>query len=445
MQTYINLLKQLPKIDKLVANEAFSGLNKTLITKISRDLIASLRENIKAQKIDDINQKAIIFEILQKYHEFTKSSLIPLINATGVILHTNLGRSPLHVEVFERVKNIACGYSNLEFNMQNGKRGERYKHVSSLLCTLLGTQDALIVNNNASAVFLILNTFAKGKNVVLSRGELVEIGGSFRVPEVMRESGAKLKEIGTTNKTKLKDYKKAISKKTSMLMKVHKSNFSIKGFSEEVSLKDIISLAKKEKLIDYYDAGGAYVGDLGLNESELGLDKILKLKPSLVSFSGDKLFGSVQAGIIIGDKKLIKKLKQNQLLRMFRVDKITLSLLEATIKAYLEDKTKFIPTLNLLKAKEEDLNALCLHVSRDLPKNSYQIIKTSSFIGGGTMPEKSIPSIALHVKGNPEKLQELFRKNGIIGRIEKEKFLLDFRSILPKNITPLIKILKEIL
>lgn len=440
----MNLLRKLPKIDKLVAHEAFVGLNKKLITSISRLHVDEVREKILAKKLHEIDENSIIFDILHKYHDSIKSSLIPLINATGIILHTNLGRAPLHVDIFEDAKRLSCGYSNLEFNMNEGKRGERYEHVSHQLRTLLNVEDVLIVNNNASAVFLILNTFAKGKKAILSRGELVEIGGSFRVPDVMKESGCKLKEIGTTNKTKLKDYKKAISKKTSILMKVHRSNFSMKGFTQSVSHGKIVKLAKKRNLIDYYDVGGAYVGDFGFRDDGLDLKNILKMSPSLVSFSGDKLFGSVQSGIIVGKKKYIDKLKQNQLLRMLRVDKVTLSLLEASVKAYLEDKLWKIPTHTLLNRSEKELEMLCQKVSEDLPMKKYEIVQTSSFVGGGTMPEKSISSFAIHIKGNAQDLQKIFRQNGVIGRIEKERFLLDFRSVLDGDIKKLTTILKTL-
>ncbi len=443
----MNILRTLPKIDKLVLNEKFIDLNTNLITKITREIIASLREDLLAKKISQIDEEKILEDILKKYKEKTSNSLIPLINATGVIIHTNLGRSPLDESLFEEAKKIACGYSNLEFNLENGKRGERYEHVSSQLCTLLDAEDILVVNNNAAAVFLILNTFGKNKKTIVSRGELVEIGGSFRIPDVMRESGSILKEVGTTNKTKLKDYENAIGKKTALLMKVHRSNFAIKGFSEEVGYEQIIKLAKKKHLIDYFDVGGAYAEDLphNIKDEHLDLKHILSLNPSLVSFSGDKLLGSVQCGIIIGKKHLIGKLKQNQLLRMLRVDKVTLGLLGATIKAYLEGKYELIPTLNLLKRSEDDLEKMCLDVSKNLPKQSYEIIKASSYVGGGTMPDRLIPSIGLHIKGDAKKLQDIFRKNGIIGRIEKEKFILDFRSILPQNLNQLNKILKNIL
>ncbi len=438
-------LQNLPKIDKLLSNPIFKGLNTKILTKIARDEIAELRAKLLNEQDVSLDINLIATKIKNIYESKTSYSLEPLVNATGVILHTNLGRSCINEEIFDRAKSLATGFSNLEFDLKNGKRGERYTHIVKLMKTFLDVEDVLVVNNNASAVFLVLNTFAKKREVVVSRGELVEIGGSFRVPDVMRESGAKLKEIGTTNKTKLKDYENAINKKTSMLMKVHKSNFAIKGFSEEVELKDIVELAKKHKILDYYDAGGSYIGEFGVQDAHLDIEQILSLKPSLFSFSGDKLFGSVQAGIIVGKKELISKLKQNQLLRMLRVDKITLALLEATIKAYIDKETNKIPTISLMRRDMEELKRLTLRVSENLPKKSFELVKTTTYVGGGTMPDKTYPSLALAVDGDAKKLQKIFRDKKIIGRIENEKFLLDFKSILEKDLPIVKNVLEELL
>ncbi len=438
-------LRDLPKIDKLVAHEVYEGLNKTLVTSISREYLDDLRKKILSNEILHVDKTQIIFEILQKYLEATSSSLVSLINATGVVLHTNLGRAVLSEATFEKAKKASCGYSNLEFDLKSGKRGSRYEHVSKLFCTLLGVEDVLIVNNNASAVFLVLNTFAKGKKVLLSRGELVEIGGSFRVPDVIKESGCKLKEVGTTNKTKLKDYKKALDKHTSVLMKIHQSNFSIKGFTQSADFKDIVKLAKKKNVLDYYDVGGAYVEEFGLNDDELDMKKILKCNPSLVSFSGDKLFGSVQAGIIVGKKKYIDKLKQNQLLRMLRVDKVTLSLLEQSVKSYLEKNLENIPTLTLLRRDKEYIKELCKDALEGVKSDKCSIAETTTYVGGGTMPERTLATYAIKIKGDAVKLQEMFRAHGVIGRIHKDRFLLDFRSVLDVNVKEINSILKRFL
>jgi len=425
------ILRELPQIDKLVQDIEFDGFNKHLITKLAKEYIASLRDDILNKKVTVIDKSLIIKELKELYIQSTKPSLKPLINATGVILHTNMGRCTIDKEILERASRVICNYSNLEYKQKEGKRGDRYSHISKLLSTLLGVEDALVVNNNASAVFLILNTFAKGKEAIVSRGELVEIGGSFRIPEVMANSGAILQEVGTTNKTKATDYTNAISKNSSIIMKVHKSNYEIVGFSQEVPYKEIIEIAKEHNLIDYYDLGSGYIAPLpyGLSNTEDSIFDILKHNPSLISFSGDKLFGSAQAGIIVGKKALINKLKSNQLLRMLRVDKITLSLLEETIKVYLEEQYDLIPTLKLLNTPLEVLEKRALNMQEKIGKERCQVLKTTTVIGGGTLPNKEFPTIALHIFGKASKLERIFREKDIIGRIEQDKFLIDFRAL----------------
>lgn len=443
----MSILRKIPKIDKLVLNPRFSGLNPNLIAQISRVKIDKLRGDILSKKIEDFNENELIKEIESSYKKLFEPSLRPLINATGVILHTNMGRSLIHKELLENASKVICNYSNLEYNQAEGKRGERYEHVSEHLKNLLHVEDVLVVNNNASAVFLILNTFAKDHEAIVSRGELVEIGGSFRIPEVMKQSGAILHEVGATNKTKKVDYENVINENTAMLMKVHQSNFSIEGFSEDTSYADIKSLCEKNNLIDYYDLGSGYIPELpyNLGNNEPSLPSILKDNPSLVSFSGDKLFGSVQAGIIAGKKELIAKLKKNQLLRMLRVDKITLSILEETIKAYLKEDYKYIPTLWMLFQSEEALHVRATSMQKTLGESICSVIKSTTVMGGGTLPNREFPTVALHVKGKASQLERSFRKNNIIGRIENDMFLIDFRSILPEFEEQIIDTVKELM
>ncbi|MGP2658129.1 L-seryl-tRNA(Sec) selenium transferase [Malaciobacter sp. WC5094] len=446
----MGLLKNLPKVDKFVKNKAFEELSKQLITSISKDTINQYRKDILDEKVQDFTQDDIINDVLKKYKNITKPSLQKVINATGIIVHTNLGRSLINPDSFDRAKEVATSYNNLEYSLQEGKRGERYEHIVSTLQALTGCEDAIVVNNNASAVFLILNTFAKNKDVVVSRGELVEIGGSFRVPEVMSQSGAKLKEIGTTNKTHLRDYENAIDENTSMLMKVHKSNYSIEGFTSEVSYEDIIKVANEHNVIDYYDMGSGHIIDLpyNLNLSEPSLIKYMQHKPSLLSFSGDKLLGSVQAGIIVGKKELIAKIKKNQLLRMLRVDKLTLAILEDNLTSYLKGQTQDIPTLKMLhediKTLEQRANTLKQSIE-DICK--CEVIKTQSLIGGGTTPNKKIPTIALTLEYKDykaNKIEKLLRKQNLIIRIENEKVLIDFRSIQEHEVKEIEEIIKGV-
>ncbi|WP_321315214.1 L-seryl-tRNA(Sec) selenium transferase [Halarcobacter sp.] len=429
------LLKSIPKIDKFVSNKAFEDYSKTLITSISKDVIQKLRKDILNENIDSFNEEELIKEVKNEYKNITSSSLKKVINATGVIIHTNLGRSLIDKDAFDRVKAIATSYNNLEYDLKDGKRGERYAHISKVVKKLLGCEDVLIVNNNASAVFLILNTFAKNMEVVVSRGELVEIGGSFRIPDVMNSSGAILKEIGTTNKTHEEDYLNAINENTSILMKVHKSNYTIEGFSKEVEFKKIIEIANENELIDYYDMGSGHIVDLpyGLQDKEPSVLDYMKYNPSLLSFSGDKLLGSVQAGIIVGKKKYIDELKKNQLLRMLRVDKLTLALLEDSMKSLLLNQKENIPTMKMLFKSQNELKQKAQELKQMIDKYcDCTILETKTVIGGGTTPNKKIPSIAISINLNnykPNKIEKLFRNKNIIGRIEDEKFLLDLRTI----------------
>ncbi|MCG3703918.1 L-seryl-tRNA(Sec) selenium transferase [Aliarcobacter butzleri] len=446
----MSLLKSIPKVDKFIMNEAFEGLSRTLITKIAKKILEELRNNILNNKIEKIDENTLINEVLDSYKDLTSPSLKSLINATGIIVHTNLGRSLLDEKSLTKAIKIATTYNNLEYDLKKGKRGERYEHITKSLQALTSCEDAIVVNNNASAVFLILNTFCKNKEVIVSRGELVEIGGSFRVPEVMNQSGAKLKEIGTTNKTHLRDYENAICEKTSMLMKVHKSNYSIEGFSSEVSFEEIVKIAQQNNLIDYFDMGSGHIIDLpyNLNKDEPSILDIMKYKPSLLSFSGDKLFGSVQAGIIIGKKELIAKIKKNQLLRMLRVDKITLALLEETLNSYLKNELDSIPTLKMLNTKIETLEQRANNLKEKCENFiKCEVIKTSTMVGGGTTPNKKIPTIALTLEYKnykPNKLEEILRKNSIISRIENDKVLLDFRTILESDCKKIEEILKNL-
>lgn len=435
-------LRNLPQIDKILNHALFKGCNKGILARISREYLNSMRQKNEAKELDEIYA-----QIQKNYKEFEQKALKPLINATGIVMHTNLGRSVIDEKDWQNAKQIACAYSNLEYDLQSGKRGNRYDYTAYLLSTLFGCEDALVVNNNASAVFLILNTFGKGGGCVLSRGELVEIGGGFRVPEVMKESGAILAEVGTTNKTRISDYENAIDENTKMLVKVHRSNFDIVGFKQDTSLEEIASLAKERGIISYYDLGGGAVANLDCFGCEPVVEKLVKTGVDLLSFSGDKLFGSVQAGIILGRKELIAKLRKNQLLRMLRSDKITLALLASTALSYLDKDYAKVPTLSLLSRNTGELRSLAERINKACA-NRAQIIDTATFGGGGTLPNVKIPSIALAFKAKKgqkiESLEREFRLRGVIGRIENECFLLDLRSLLPSDESALITAINSV-
>ena len=447
----MTLLKAIPKVDKFIKHKAFEKLGVKLLSKIAKEQINQLRENILNNTVTEINEEQLIKNVLTQYENLVQPSLQKVINATGVIVHTNLGRSLINEATFEKIKTLATSYNNLEYNLQEGKRGERYAHISKVICELLGCEDVLIVNNNASAVFLILNTFAKKKQVIVSRGELVEIGGSFRVPEVMNNSGAKLKEVGATNKTHLKDYKNAINDKTAMIMKVHKSNYSIEGFTQEVTYEELIQLSQENNILDYYDMGSGHLVDLpyGLDQYEPSVLHYMQYNPSLLSFSGDKLLGSAQAGIIVGKKEYIQQLKQNQLLRMLRVDKLTLAILEENIKSILLEQYDDIPTLKMLFDTTATLEQRANKLKQSIENLCQCEIKASkTVIGGGTTPNRKIPTVVMSVAFNnlkPHKIEALFRAKNIIGRIENEAFLLDFRTIQEEEIQTIATTIKEII
>ena len=437
----MNELRKLPQIDKFIKNERFFGLDTSLLTKVARAELESLRAQILGGK-NCPELDVIVQNTFARYEKASNLSLRSLINATGVIIHTNLGRSAIDPEILRRAQSVITGYSNLEYSVEKGGRSNRYDYVGGLLAELFGFEDAVVVNNNASAVFLVLNTFSKGGEAIISRGELVEIGGSFRVPEVMANSGAILREVGTTNKTNLRDYEDAINENSKLILKVHRSNFDIVGFSEDVAMPDLSALARERNLIDYFDLGGGFYGELpyGLERNEPNL-KNLK-DASLVSFSGDKLFGSVQCGIILGKRELIAKLKKNQLLRMLRVDKVIISLLAESIKAYANREFELITTVKQLYKSVDELENTANFINSRL-KTPLEVVRTTTFVGGGTMPNKRIPSVALAVKGNANENEAKFRKNLVIGRIEEGKFLLDLRSVLDADVQNLIEKINE--
>ena len=437
-------LRILPQIDKILNHKSFKDYNKGILARISRELLNSIRSNLKDE---EINEEKIYAQINKNYKAFEKKALKPLINATGIVMHTNLGRSVIDEKSWQRAKQIACSYSNLEYDLESGSRGNRYDYTGYLLSTLFGCEDALVVNNNASAVFLVLNTFGKGGRCVISRGELVEIGGGFRMPEVMKESGAILAEVGTTNKTRLSDYENALDENTKMLVKVHRSNFDIVGFKQDTSLEEVASLAKERGIISYYDLGGGAASSLACFNSEPAPQKLIKTGVDLLSFSGDKLFGSAQAGIILGKKELIAKLRKNQLLRMLRSDKITLALLASTVLSYLDKDYNSVPTVFLLSRSTSELKSVAKRINNSC-KNIASIIDTATFGGGGTLPNVKIQSVALAFKAKKgqkiENLERDFRQKGVIGRIENQCFLLDLRSVLPSDESALITAINSI-
>ncbi|EHK3563547.1 L-seryl-tRNA(Sec) selenium transferase [Campylobacter upsaliensis] len=434
----MNDFQTFPQIQTLLDDERLKAFPHAIKAYFAKKIVKECKKNKEF-----LNKNALILKILNALKEYEDKDFKPLINATGVVIHTNLGRSIFDEELFKACQKNLCSYTNLEFNLKSGKRGSRYDAVLEKLKILFECEDALIVNNNASAVFLVLNSLAFNKEVLSSRGELVEIGGNFRIPEVIKAAGVKLKELGTSNKTHLKDYENAITKESAILLKTHKSNFTLKGFCEEVGIKELGILAKKKRLISYYDLGSGWCGKLPKNLSidEPEIKKLVK-QCDLLSFSADKLFGSAQAGIILGKKRLIAKLRQNQLLRMLRIDKLSLVFLNESLKAYLQKEYDKIPTLKLLNDDLEQIKQKALKVQKRLKFKS--LLKASkSLVGGGSLPDKCLKSFILAFEGNALKMQENFRKQGIIARIEDKNLVLDFRSIQENELERLIELINK--
>ncbi|TEY03191.1 L-seryl-tRNA(Sec) selenium transferase [Campylobacter sp. US33a] len=434
----MNKFRTFPQIGALIDDESLKEYPFYLKAHFCKSVVAKLKANLDEKALDKAN---ILEEIKKEIKKHLHKDLQSVINASGVVIHTNLGRSVIDESIFESSKEVLCNYANIEFNLENGKRGSRYALVLEKLKMLFECEDALIVNNNAAAVFLVLNSLCFDKELITSRGELVEIGGSFRVSEVIKAAGVKLLEVGTSNKTHLKDYEKAINENTKMLLKTHKSNFALIGFCSEVSIKDLGILAREKGLLSYYDLGSGWCENLNakLVKNEPKIKDLIK-HCDILSFSGDKLFGSVQAGIILGKKELIDKIKENQLLRMLRVDKITLAFLNESLKAYLEKDYEKIITLKLLNDNLEHIKEKALKVQNEL-KFQSELRTSKSLVGGGSMPDKTLDTFVLAFKGNALNLQEKFRTKNIIGRIENEAFVLDFRTILEKDLSKLIKII----
>ena len=444
----MNLYTKIPKVDQLLDNDKIKKLleknSKNLVMECIHEELNHVRNMISKKENEDLILKYIenLSSNIEKKLNYKKEfKLKKVINATGVVIHTNLGRSALNEEIFNNVKNVSIGYSNLEYDLEKGTRGSRYSHLTDSIKKITAAEDCIVVNNNAAAVMLILSTMAKGKNVITSRSELVEIGGSFRIPDVCRESGAELKEVGTTNKTHLSDYENAIDENTAALFKVHQSNFKIFGFTESVSSVEMKSLKEKYNIPIIEDLGSGVLIDLskyGLTH-EPTVQECIQNGVDVVSFSGDKLLGGVQAGIIVGKKEYIEKMKKNQLTRASRADKFTISALEVVFSYYIDENIaiKKIPTLKMLTISSSDLYEKAKKLINSFDKNdefSFDIIDIDSEVGGGSLPTQNLPSKAVRVfsKSFSENDLEVFlrkRKIPIISRIFKGHLIFDVRTI----------------
>lgn len=457
---------KLPSVDKVLSNNRIEDLlneyPRELVLESIREVIKQKREEIiSADENDmdsfDIDEENLITNIINSTEENFELSIKKVINGTGIVIHTNLGRSRLSPKIKDELVDMAFGYCNLEYDLSEGKRGSRYDHLVEIIKRLTGAEDVLIVNNNAAAVLLVLDTMAKNGEVIVSRGELVEVGGSFRISSIMELGSGRLVEVGSTNKTHIEDYKNAVTEETKAIMKVHTSNYRILGFTESVGIEELKAEEEFREIPIIEDLGSGVFIDLskyGLSYEPTVIDSVKK-GVDVVTFSGDKMLGGPQAGIIIGKKKYIKKMKKNQLTRALRIDKMTIAALEATLRMYLdeEEAIKNIPTLRMITCSLEELARkadILLNKIRSLDIDAdVQKEKNVSQVGGGSMPLEKLDTYTVTIKPNKLSVSYLERslrnsKSHIIGRINEDKYILDVRTIEEEEFDSIIKELKEI-
>ncbi len=459
------LYRNIPSVDSILKfisdSEAIAELPRPMVRDLINDFLDICRQKIKDQEITQETQlslDSLKSELIDFIRDKSRPNFRRVINATGVVIHTNLGRSILSQEATLAVEQSCQSYSNLEFDLKTGKRGSRYALVEDILCELTGAEGALVVNNNAAAVLLMLDTLAKGKEVIVSRGQLVEIGGSFRIPEVMAKSGAILKEVGATNRTHLYDYQNAIGHETAAILKAHTSNYRIIGFHKEVELTELVKLGHKYNLPVLEDLGSGNFFQFPdyTRIDEPTVQSVLKTGVSVVSFSGDKMLGGPQAGIILGKKDPIEKIKKNPLNRAVRIDKMTLAALEATLRLYKDPEMarEKIPTINMICQRSRSLKGKATRIAFSLRKeisDSFHIYtqSDSSRVGGGASPELDLPTqliclqpkIDLSLKDLRDRL--LQTDPPVVGRVEDQAFCLDPRTLLKSDLPLLVKAFKQ--
>jgi len=462
-----NLLRQLPGVDAVLEAISRKGLfpdiPKRVVTRSVREAISRLRHEILSRPEKFSSDRLSEDAILKKVHAAVKSAMAlnlnRLINATGVVVHTNLGRSLLSEAALAQMQTVASRYSNLEFELSTGKRGTRYSAVEDLICEISGAESAMVVNNNAAAVLLSLDTIARDREVIVSRGELVEIGGSFRIPDVMAKSGAILNEVGTTNRTHLFDYQTAISDHTGLLLKVHTSNFSIVGFTKAVSLAELVELGAKHDLPVMEDLGsGTFIDFSGYGlMKEPTVQESVAAGIDIVTFSGDKLLGGPQAGLIAGKKPIVDRIKKNPLTRALRIDKLTLAALESTLRAYRDEyrAVQDVPTLRMITASITDVEKKAGQLKTMLETKTQdriqlEVISAVSRAGGGALPLLELPSKCLAVRApeiSAETLGTRLRGHSppVIVRIEDDRILMDMRTVQTDELEIIAAAIAEIL
>ncbi len=453
------LLRTLPKMDQLLASKEAEKLREEfspeMVKEFAETILDILRKFFLEGTMKNFDLEFFWHRVEDELQIQSEMQYARVINGTGIVLHTNLGRAPLGVAALDAIAYTATGYSNLEYDVEKGVRGSRYDHIEELLCRFTGAEAALVVNNNAAAVMLAVNTLAKDGEVVTSRGELIEIGGSFRIPEVVEASEADLVEVGTTNKTRVRDYASVVNEKTRMLLKVHPSNYRIVGFTEEAKREELVALAAEKGLVVVEDLGSGTL----INTEEYGLSheptpaEVLKTGIDVVTFSGDKLLGGPQAGIICGKRKHIEQMKKNPLLRALRMDKLTLAALEATLRLYLnpERAKKEIPVLAMLSATKKDLAIRAKNLASRLRKIEgvrCSVQDGEGYAGGGALPQEALPSKLVVISStcsSVEEMEEYLRIGPmpIIGRIQKNSYILDVRTIFDSDLDIIVQYIEE--
>ncbi|HET8925889.1 MAG TPA: L-seryl-tRNA(Sec) selenium transferase [Candidatus Acidoferrum sp.] len=466
------LLRQIPSVDELLMQPRLAALSKRvdrdLIVEVARSVLADLRARITGDLTSIIlaeisalasGPQSLEERITSLVERILSRSLQPVINATGVILHTNLGRAPLPESVVNEFQRTATQYSNLEYDLEAGGRGKRDVHTAELLSRLTGAEAAIVVNNCAAAVLVTLAALACGGEVIVSRGELIEIGDGFRIPEIMEQSGAILREVGTTNRTRATDYEKAINEKTRLLLRVHPSNFKVTGFTDKPSLEELVALSQRTSLPLVEDLGSGCLIDLtGCGITEPTVRQSVEAGVGIVTFSGDKLFGGPQAGLIAGKKDLVARVRRHPLFRALRVDKLTIAALEVTLGAYLRRAWEEIPAIRMIRATPQELKRRAENFVRDLrpelPLDEVEIEITdgTSLAGGGSTPSQSLPSKVIRIASarySAAKLEQRLRRApggiSVIARVEDDRLILDLRTVFPEQEPLLVKTLASAL
>jgi len=461
------LLSDLPSVDEIVKSkegiEWQRNFPRVYVVRAIREIIQRQRGAILDGRFEEAAMEDLLPEIERRIEKLSRFSLTPVINATGVVIHTNLGRSILSDAVLEQATKISGGYSNLEYDLDRGERGKRYSHVQRLLKEITGAEAGIVVNNNAAAVFVCLTALARGREVIVSRGELVEIGGSFRIPDVMASSGALLREVGTTNKTHGYDYENAVTANTALMLKVHQANFRMIGFTEALSIEEIVSIGKKYSVPVMYDLGSGCLIDLkryGIH-IEPSVQEIVRADADIVTFSGDKLLGGPQAGVIVGKAELIDIISKNPLMRAVRVDKMTLAALEVTLRCYLDQETAIekIPTLAMLLQTPDSIKDRAKKIvkllkgglsAEDSATVAIDVVEDLSQSGGGALAEVPFKTYAVSIvpsKLSVNALENRLRRGNppVIARIKERALILDARTVRNKEIGTLVKAVRAAL